>query len=48
MKILIRELWGKERVVFSGTCESSRQANYMYRALCAYHKIDLIMECENV
>ena len=48
MKILIREMCGKERVIFSGTCSSSKQANYMYRALTKYHPEALIMEIDRV
>jgi hypothetical protein len=48
MKILVREMCEKERVIFSGTCENLKQANYMYRALSKMHKIPLIMECDNV
>jgi len=46
--IWIREMEGRERMLFEGVVATVKQANYTYRALCKYHPEELILEYELV
>ena len=46
--IWIRELCGKERMVFEGVVSTVKQADYAFRALQDYHPEELVLEYELV
>ena len=46
--IWIRELEGKERMVFEGVVSTVKQADYAFRALQDHHPEELVLEFELV
>jgi hypothetical protein len=44
--VWIREITGKERMVFEGVCGSVKQINYMFNALYKRHPEELVLEFE--